>query len=626
MKEPKELSIITDDALNIFTTDDKYIIPLYQRAFAWEYKELLQLIEDVYYFDNSDKYYLGSLIVSRSDDSFEVIDGQQRLTALYLLLSCLGIKVDNTLSFARRERSNYTLEHLTSILKDDNTVESKSIEETIRVGLNTLNKELSKSIYDKNYLIKKLKKVVLYRIEVPSNTDLNRYFEIMNTRGEQLEQHDIIKAKLMGYFAKSEVAEKLLFADIWEACSDMNGYAQMHFRPELRPYLFGGKLDNKPQGNSYQKALEYLRNNSINSTDNPSISDIVKDDFKVDKFIVDKDDVKIRFESIINFPYFLIHCLKIYVKVNGIISSDEKPLIPELMNDKELLGTFNRVLKVGEKDGVPLDERVFAEGFIKYLIKMRYLFDRYFIKREFVNENPEGEWSLKELNVSNDKAYFKNTYFHNYYGRYDGKKVDRIALQTKTIQSALRVSFTSPKTMHWITELLTWLAIEDNYTWHIESLNCIAEDIAKRYVKNGFFDKCTGDKYEFGVDTPHIVFNYLDYLLWRKDQTVDFTFEFRNSVEHWYPRNPSNGTFAKWDDGVDRFGNLCLVTNRVNSKFSNMDPVSKKHTFHDMIEKGSLKLRKMAENTTDAELWKNQYCSDHERAMIDVLKEACGVQ
>ena len=45
----------------------------------------------------------------------------------------------------------------------------------------------------------RLAHVVLYRIEVPEHTDLNRYFEIMNTRGEQLEQHDILKAQLMGY-------------------------------------------------------------------------------------------------------------------------------------------------------------------------------------------------------------------------------------------------------------------------------------------------------------------------------------------------------------------------------------------------------------------------------------------
>ena len=40
---------------------------------------------------------------------------------------------------------------------------------------------------DKDSFIKKISKIILYRIEVPEHTDLNRNFEIMNTRGEQLE-------------------------------------------------------------------------------------------------------------------------------------------------------------------------------------------------------------------------------------------------------------------------------------------------------------------------------------------------------------------------------------------------------------------------------------------------------
>lgn len=95
-----------------------------------------------------------------------------------------------------------------------------------------------------------------------------------------------------------------------------------------------------------------------------------------------------------------------------------------------------------------------------------------------------------------------------------------------------------------------------------------------------------------GVNTPHIVFNYLDYLLWYYDREgySDFTFEFRNSVEHWYPQNPSEGTFEQWKDGVDQFGNLCIIQRNVNAKFSNMSPEAKKSTFKNMIAKGSIKL------------------------------------
>ena len=50
---------------------------------------------------------------------------------------------------------------------------------------------------DKNELIRKLEKVFLVRVQVPQDIDLNHYFEIMNTRGEQLELHEIAKAKFL---------------------------------------------------------------------------------------------------------------------------------------------------------------------------------------------------------------------------------------------------------------------------------------------------------------------------------------------------------------------------------------------------------------------------------------------
>ena len=130
--------------------------------------------------------------------------------------------------------------------------------------------------------------------------------------------------------------------------------------------------------------------------------------------------------------------------------------------------------------------------------------------------------------------------------------------------------------------------------------------------------------------TPHIVLNYLDYLLWKKNTKIDFDFEFRNSVEHWYPRNPSEGSFPCWEDegsnGVDRFGNICLIQRNVNSKFSNLHPSAKKSTFQEMISKGSLKLRRMSEMTTgDSRQWKEEACSIHEEEMVKLLKEACGM-
>ena len=190
------------------------------------------------------------------------------------------------------------------------------------------------------------------------------------------------------------------------------------------------------------------------------------------------------------------------------------------------------------------------------------------------------------------------------------------------IQSALRVSYTSPKVMHWITRLLEWLFDDETV---LPKLTDEAERIAAEAVQEGFLDE--GD-HELGVQTPHIVFNYLDYLLWKEDKSkdkkyTDFVFEFRNSVEHWYPQHPSEGTFEAWD-GRDTFGNLCIISRSVNSKFSNLSPESKMKSYERMVEKGSLKLRRMGEiikTESSNQDWRDRACQEHEEEMISILEE-----
>lgn len=638
-----ELHIIGEDN-NIFDTDMEYTIPLYQRAYAWEDKQLVQLVEDIQDVAEDANYYIGSLIVSKQFGKYEVVDGQQRLTSLFLLLNCLGIKVKPTLTFACREKSNYTLRNIEELLQENRSkLDMDRIESGIQRGVKILSHELGKADFDKESFMKKLAKVIVYRIEVPENTDLNRYFEIMNTRGEQLEQHDILKATLMSYL--NNEAEKGLLAKIWDACSDMTGYVQMHFVSKnnaVREAIFSGEWNWMPpnEWSKYQKVMkEYA-----DETTGHSIKDIIDKDFKVedDEGYVD-GDTRVRFESIIEFPYFLLHTLKVLIALYDIKHEDEsKKIIDELLDDKKLIESFNRVIQYGVTCDGKLEKEAFSKRFIMCLLRTRYLFDKYIVKREYANDSADGEWSLKSLYVSGQQSK-KKPYYRNSRFTKSGEWNSTNDWRTKTnimMQSALRVSYTSPKVMHWITKLLIWLS-EDNCK-HIKNdditgFDIIAENIAIDAVKENFFNVCDDGVYAMGVNTPHIVFNYLDYLLWYYDREgkkkySDFTFEFRNSVEHWYPQNPSEGTFEQWKDGVDQFGNLCIIQRNVNSKFSNMSPEAKKSTFKDMIGKGSIKLRIMSELTEKngdkvASLhWKETMYKKHEDEMLRYLIEACGIE
>lgn len=636
-----ELHIVGDDN-NIFDTDMEYIIPLYQRAYAWGDKQLVQLIEDINDVADDASYYIGALIVSRQGNKFEVVDGQQRLTSLYLLLNFLGYEVQNTLTFACRDKSNYTLQNIQELIQMNRSkLDMDRIESGIQSGIKILMQEMQREGFDKDEFCEKLSRVVVYRIEVPENTDLNRYFEIMNTRGEQLEQHDILKATLMSYLKDEK--DKVIFAKIWDACSDMTGYIQMHFLSkgnEVREAIFGGYWNDMPP-KSWTNYKKEIKANSMNGVGH-TIEEIINVDFQVDTDdgYLD-DDIRVRFESVIEFPYFLLHTLKVYIAIKGISHENAgSKIIDELLDDKKLIESFNRITTYGvnDKGRIADNKETFSKEFIICLLRTRFLFDKYIVKREYANENADGEWSLKSLYVSGQqskkKPYYRNTLFTRK-GEYNKEKRSNDRNKRNImLQSALRVSYTSPKVMHWITQLLIWLS-KDNYSNALSNdlsvFSDAIEEIAKNAVCEQFFDVCEDGVYAMGVNTPHIVFNYLDYLLWMSEPKKydDFTFEFRNSVEHWYPQNPSEGTFESWTDGVDQFGNLCIIQRNVNSKFSNMSPEAKKSTFKEMISKGSIKLRLMSELTEKGDgkaaslYWKDALYKKHEEHMIDMLCRAC---
>lgn len=597
------------DSIKRFTLEelsgstDKYIVPLYQRAYAWTQKEIRQLIDDINDFDE-EQYYLGSLIVHKREDAFEVIDGQQRLTTLYLLFTVLDKQPKNDfLKFECREKSNYTLKNLKNPDINDEFVEYSLIngKRIFEEFFNTPDAPTKEEFFNK------LSKVIINRIEVPENTDLNRYFEIMNTRGEQLEQSDIVKANLM---KNLDEADQNAFAVIWNAVSDMSGYVQMHFSKNIREKLFLQKWEIlQDDAIEIIKHVESRADSEVGST----ISDILKDGWISNETDDSDADGRIRFESIIEFPFFLLHVLKIYVCQHDIKTDGGASVIGELLDDKKLIVSFESVM--GGLNGQSISKKEFSRDFIILLLKCRFLFDKFIIKRDTPLNDDKSVWSIKSLSTSergsNKKAYYFDTKFNNKNER------DRHA-EAIMIQSALRVSYTSPKVMHWITELLTKI-IELNDGQSGEIVNT-AEKIACRACKSYIEDnnRVSND----GVNTPHIVFNYLDYLLWEKekDKYKDFVFEFRNSVEHWYPQHPSQQTFKEWD-GVNRFGNLCLLQREVNSKFSNMSPLSKKNTWKDKINSGSLKLRVMADNTIDDYKWENGDCEKHETEMLNILNE-----
>ena len=644
----QELRILDNDNVTLFNKGAHYVIPLYQRAYAWEDEEIVQLIDDIN--DSTGDYYIGSLVVAKvkgREERYEVVDGQQRLTTLYLLLHYLvpydGLVGDNweTLSFDCRPNSKYTLKHIEALLPDEKPLadDEDRLEQSIMNGLKVIKQKFPKGNAIDDVVaafIERLKRVILYRIEVPEHTDLNRYFEIMNTRGEQLEQHDILKAQLMGYLPNQK--EREFFSRVWSACSDMTGYVQMHFAKAEREKLFGSEWGKIPSDKwiAFKACLDM----GLRADRGVSVKDIIEPDFRVEVADGQLEDGKtIRFESIIGFPHFLLHVLRVFLEVEG-VSLEKGKELGSLLDDKNLLADFKKVISHGKMGAKAIEEHRanFAHKFILFLLRSRFLFDKFIIKREYRGDDQEGVWSLKELSTLGAKKNKQPSYINTklcYPNEWEKTYTPRNK-ECLMIQSALRVSYTSPKVMHWITELLVWLFDNESERPRLADE---AERIAAEAVAEGFFDKLLeemgaydlqeykSEDYAFGVRTPHIVFNYLDYLLWKenKEKYEDFVFEFRNSVEHWYPQHPSEGTFEAWDER-DCFGNLCIISRSVNSKFSNLSPESKMKSYKKMVQKGSLKLRIMGDiiESCSSKDWKQSECAKHEEDMISILIQRVG--
>ena len=628
--------------INEIFKNRKYIIPIYQRPYAWGEEEIKQLLDDI--FSTEKEYFIGSLVVNEKDGVYEVIDGQQRLTTLYLLFSvlnikynkCIDIKIDY-LKFEARDKSNVTIDNIENIIHGNDNEKDKH-ERGITNGINVITNVLN----EKENEIKTidLEKIKILKVLVPDKTDLNKYFEIMNTRGEQLEPHQIVKANIMGLFKNKN--ERDLISVIWDACANMDSYVQMNiYSTKLRKKIFSRKWDKykcngfKDLVNKYNETIkeknpksEYEQRKNIDGILGLN-NNIDEDKIKT----INEDDKNIKFESIISFPNFLLHVARITNNMSDDVDDinlDESKLL-------EIMKPFcNEEAKVN------------AKKFIYNLLYYRFKFDNYIIKRD-IREDKEGKWSLKKLESQNNKKLLQP-----YYDKNTFDNVREIIL----LQSALRITYTSPKTMHWITKVLMY--VNENENMRNEDLK---EGLIKElevYVKerindaieiinnNGsyYIQSKDNNKEEInGFKVPRIVFTYLDYLLAidnnrfksldylkkDKDYINNFSFKYRNSIEHFHPQHQNedqqkdtwknaNDNDEKFIQKINDFGNLALVTVEGNSALNNASAEAKIKGWENII-KQSPKFVLMAEKAKEEDGWTYEKCVKHRNDMLKILQE-----
>lgn len=616
----------------------KYLVPVYQRNYAWRVEQIEQLISDVHdAMLADDDYFLGNLVVilRASGEVFEVIDGQQRLTTLYLLLTFLqedGAESGHSsshigrLQYESRARATEALRLVAQDAVASSRLQGASIDADagIHEGYGII-----QQFFKQNFRLNQARaafadflreRVTVVRASLPLNTDLNRYFEIMNTRGQQLKQVDIVKARLMSKL--SDQHQQACFAWIWEACADMDSYLQMSLTrgdTGLRTQVFGSDW-------SWLKAADFaalmqfrakavLQTPGQNTGGALSLEQALSRYADVGAQAAGQDDGNERFRSTIEFPVLLLNVLKV---LHGDPKEDEGAL-----DDKRLIKAFDASVKQAADKEVE-----WVQHFAFMLLKCRNLFDAFVLKRQFTaNKLEDGDWSLQRLKKGGTEAKPSPTYSHVFAraerSQEEDGNADPHTGEVLLLQSMLRITYTSPRTMHWITQVLRWLSEQAPQEVSRVDLAEFLKRYARVKVRECFSFEREQQPQGFGIS--RIVFTYLDFLLLSDAAKRDFKFQFRTSIEHFYPQRPDQEQSGELvaATGLHLLGNLALVSISANSKFSNSLPRAKAENFRDTIERQSPKLRLMAEITL-VEGWGDSQVGAHHQHMLTLLRQDVG--
>ena len=612
------VSLSVDCLLN----EDSYAIPLYQRNFSWTYDEIEQLLNDVAdaFQEKRDNYYIGTLVVNEENGLFKIIDGQQRTTALNLIALVLKNEFDFNkleavnLTFPARRKSNENIQKLfikEKISEDDENELTRGYGHAKDALKKVLGERKLESQSFVDYLFNK---VIIFRSILPKDLDLNLYFERFNSRGEQLEAHEILKAQMMAKFGEDqEKAQK--FARIWDACAEFDKPVASQFKMrrkradsfQERERIFGWHFSNYSFHNIYDD-IDFYQN------ERRKLSDILGK--KVNEKIIEVEKDFGDYTQVIDFPTFLLQVLAIW----------ESADISEVqLDDKKLLTLFD----------IKNKNQTWVIKFSEFLLRMKHIFDNFIVRNSNMDSSSRNkdEWFLQKGTYyeyqPNGKAkehyiveerFTKNTFS-------DSEINKNIIL----LQSMFAVTFTANRDSRWLYEVLQFLFK------HIEELNDqefairfkdFLEKMAVRYAEGRLFAEENIIK-TYG-DIPVYAFNFVDYILWKNREELgrkyksikfdQFKFAYRRSIEHWFPQHPnSDERVEKMDDQfLHSFGNLCIITDSQNSKFGNLVPSAKYKQWEGIFDRQSLKLQIMA-SITEKIKWESDQIKGLEKEILPMV-------
>ena len=251
-------TIVSNDLTLSDVFNDFYVVPDYQREYVWKTEHVERLLEDIYYEFSADKdsmnseYFIGSIVVlGREDLTFEIIDGQQRMTTLFITLCAMRDNFKNLNKIPPKELAGQIANY--KVDKNGNDIElfrivlqyedSKAVLEeigreerdlslivrntrTIENALNaydTAKKFFKEKFGDKSDADATLRKFYFYltnsvkliRVKTASMARALLVFETINDRGVSLDSMDLIKNLLFMHASENEFENlKTIWGDL----------------------------------------------------------------------------------------------------------------------------------------------------------------------------------------------------------------------------------------------------------------------------------------------------------------------------------------------------------------------------------------------------------------------------
>ena len=225
----------------IFSRVAKYSVPRYQRDYVWDKVNWSELLNDIVftmkYSDTNWSHFLGAMVLINQTEQnklkqgyvfngineYDIIDGQQRLTTIYILLLCLYHRLLNINTESSKNRAKYIQETYLTAPTINATRELKICNEAYDVDIKRLYQSIldNESVSEENVFYKafsyfdnelssySFERLVMFQekllsinvVEIISTQEEEIYniFEVLNARGKKLKQMELLKNHVMKY-------------------------------------------------------------------------------------------------------------------------------------------------------------------------------------------------------------------------------------------------------------------------------------------------------------------------------------------------------------------------------------------------------------------------------------------